>query len=165
MTNLRAIALTDTAFAPFGDVIEALGGSNAANQGRAERFDAPLNLANTDPRVPRLHTAIYRIKQSALPFELKLVERHPLSSQLFFPNSGARFLVCACTNLADGEPDLTTLQAFIGARHQGIVWRQGTWHSPFAALDADGDFLMQQWQGAGALDCEERPLEPFFSVS
>ena len=165
MTTLRATALTSAAFAPFGDVIEALGGSNAANQGRAERFDAPLNLANTDPRVPRLHTAIYRIKQSTLPFELKLVERHPLSSQLFFPNSGARFLVCACANLADGEPDLTTLQAFIGARHQGIVWRQGTWHSPFAALDADGDFLMQQWQGAGALDCEERPLEPFFSVS
>ena len=165
MKHIHAQPLESAAFAPFGDVIEALGGSNAANQGRAERFDAPLNLASTDPRVPRLHTAIYRIKRSALPFELKLVERHPLSSQLFFPNSGARFLVCACANLLDGEPDLTTLQAFIGARHQGIVWRQGTWHSPFAALDSDGDFLMQQWQGAGALDCEERPLEPFFSVS
>ncbi len=165
MTNLRAIALTNTTFAPFGDVIEALGNSSAANQGRAERFDTPLDLASTDARVPRLHTAIYRIKQSTPPFTLKLVERHPLSAQLFFPNSGARFLVCACTNLPDGEPDLSTLQAFIGERHQGIVWRKGVWHSPFAALDADGDFLMQQWQGAGALDCEERPLEPFFSVS
>ena len=27
-----------------------------------------------------------------------------------------------------------------------------------AALDADGDFLMQQWQGGGAPDCEEWPL-------
>lgn len=164
MPIIRTESLTSNAFAPFGDVIEALGNSNVANQGRAERFDAPLNLASTDARVPRLHTAIYRIKQSPLPFTLKLVERHPLSAQLFFPNLSARFLVCACANLSDGEPDLTTLQAFIGERHQGIVWRKGAWHSPFAALDADGDFLMQQWQGAGALDCEERPLEPLFSV-
>ena len=163
--HIHAQPLESAAFAPFGDVIEALGNSNAANQGRAERFDAPLNLANTDPRVPRLHTAIYRIKQSTLPFELKLVERHPLSSQLFFPNSGARFLVCACANLADGEPDLTTLQAFIGARHQGIVWRKGTWHSPFAALDADGDFLMQQWQGGSAEDCEEHHFESPFLIN
>ena len=72
--HIHAQPLESAAFAPFGDVIEALGNSNAANQGRAERFDAPLNLANTDPRVPRLHTAIYRIKQSTLPFELKLVK-------------------------------------------------------------------------------------------
>lgn len=155
---IRAEALTGQSFTPFGQVIEATGSSAGANQGRAERFDTSFDLACTDPRAPRLHTAIYRIRESVLPFELKLVERHPLSPQLFFPNSGRRFLVCACSTLADGEPDLAALCAFVGQRNQGIVWRAGVWHSPFAALDEDGDFLMQQWQGAGHLDCEERPL-------
>lgn len=153
---IPAVTLSAAAFAPFGQVIEATGGSSGANQGRAERFDTSFDLASTDPRAPRLHTAIYRIRESTLPFELKLVERHPLSPQLFFPNSGKRFLICACPNLPDGEPDLAALCAFIGQRSQGIVWHAGVWHSPFAALDADGDFLMQQWQGAGLLDCEER---------
>ena len=150
--------MTGRSFAPFGQVIQATGGWSLANQGRAERFDTTFDLTCTDPRAPRLHTAIYRIRESALPFELKLVERHPLSPQLFFPNSGKRFLICACPNLPDGEPDFAALCAFVGLRSQGIVWRADVWHSPFAALDADGDFLMQQWQGAGLLDCEERSL-------
>ena len=155
---MHAAVLTGESFAPFGQVIQAAGESSGTNQGRAVRFDTCVDLARTDLRAQRLHTAIYRIRLSTLPFELKLVERHPLSPQLFFPNSGKRFLICACPNLADGEPDLAALCAFVGQRSQGIVWHAGVWHSPFAALDADGDFLMQQWQGAGHLDCEERPL-------
>ena len=155
---MRAESLTAEAFAPFGQVFEAAGDSSAANQGRAQRFDTPLDMAGTDARAARLHTAIYRIRKSALPFALNLVERHSLSPQLFFPNSGARFLVCACPALGNGDPDLDGLRAFIGLRTQGIVWRTGVWHSPFAALDADGDFLMQQWQCGGPLDCEVRPL-------
>ena len=161
MQSIQAQALSAAAFAPFGDVIEALGASTTANQDRAQRFDAPLDMARVDARIAntaRLHTAIYRIKQSTLPFELGLVERHPLSPQLFFPNSGEGFLVCACPNLADGSPDLSALRAFIGRRTQGIVWRTGVWHSPFAALGADGDFLMQQWQCGGPEDCEEVTL-------
>ncbi len=176
-SSSRTIVATPLAaqdFAPFGDVIEARGDSSDANQGRAQRFDAPIDMARAgapDARGAggvgpdasatsmRLHTAIYRIRQSALPFALKLMERHPLSQQLFFPNSGARFLVCACPARGDGEPDLHALCAFVGQRTQGIVWRRGVWHSPFAALDADGDFLMQQWQCGGPADCEERPLD------
>ncbi len=183
---LRTIIATPLAaqnFAPFGQLIEALGDSSEANQGRAQRFDAPIDMARTDvtnaigsagataataaaeatvhaaAHAMRLHTAIYRIRRSALPFALNLMERHPLSQQLFFPNSGARFLVCACPALDNGEPDTGALRAFLGQRNQGIVWRRGVWHSPFAALDADGDFLMQQWQCGGPADCEERPFD------
>ena len=164
MQPVKIQALSAEAFAPFGEVIEALGTATAANQDRAQRFDAPLNMASVDARTTRLHTAIYRIKQSALPFQLTLMERHPLSPQLFFPNSGKRFLVCACPQLADGTPDLAQLRAFAGQHTQGIVWRTNVWHSPFAALDEDGDFLMQQWKCDGALDCEELPLAEPVSI-
>ena len=179
-SSLRTIVATPLAaenFAPFGQLIEARGDSSEANQGRAQRFDAPIDMARADvndasglanasgaaadsgAHPMRLHTAIYRIRQSALPFALKLMERHPLSQQLFFPNSGARFLLCACPAFSDGEPDLDGLRAFVGQHTQGIVWRRGVWHSPFAALDADGDFLMQQWQCGTPVDCEVRPLD------
>ena len=87
MQPVKIQALSAEAFAPFGEVIEALGIATAANQDCAQRFDAPINMASVDARTTRLHTAIYRIKQSALPFQLTLMERHPLSPQLFFPNS------------------------------------------------------------------------------
>jgi ureidoglycolate lyase len=158
MRRIVAVPLSVAVFAPFGDVVEAHGDANDANQGRARRFDLPFDLGTADPRAPRLGTAIYRVRASAWPFRLVLVERHPLSPQLFFPNAAGRFLVCACPDAGDGVPDLDRVAAFVGTRHQGIVWRRGAWHSSLAALDTDGDFLMQQWQGGGALDCEEWPL-------
>lgn len=155
---LHAGPLEAARFAPFGQVIEATGAPGAANQGRAQRFDTTIDLAPRDARAARLHTAVYRVLCSSLPFTLKVVERHPLSPQLFFPNSGERFLVCACPNLPDGNPDLAALQGFIGSCSQGIVWGAGVWHSPFAALGTGGDFLMQQWLSGSPLDCEEHHL-------
>lgn len=165
MRSVRAEPLTAVAFAPFGQVIEAQGAGASANQGRAERYDAAIDLAAADPRAAKLHTAVYRIEASRLPFEVRVVERHPLSPQLFFPNSGARFLVCTYPTLNDGAPDLEHVHAFIGRREQGIVYRSGVWHSPFVALDEAGDFLMQQWQCGGPLDCEERAVSTPFTVT
>ena len=163
--SVHAAPLTAAAFVRFGQVLEAGGDAASANQGRAARHDLEADIGFADARATRLHTAIYRIRQSALPCTLTVIERHRLSPQLFFPNSGARFLVCACPALDDGEPDLDSLQAFIGQHAQGIVWRAGVWHSPFAALDADGDFLMQQWQCGGADDCEERYVESPITIN
>ena len=163
--SVHAVPLSAAAFARFGQVLEAGGDAASANQGRAARHDLHAEIGVADARATRLHTAIYRIRHSVLPFALTVIERHPLSPQLFFPNSGARFLVCACPAQDDGEPDLDALHAFIGQHAQGIVWGAGVWHSPFVALDADGDFLMQQWQSGGVEDCEERALEPSITIA
>lgn len=164
MRNVEAVPLTAAAFARFGRVIDACGSATPANQGRAARHDVAIDLAQHDPRAPRLHAAVYRIEPSALPFVLTVVERHPLSPQLFFPNAAGCFLACACTMLADGEPDLAGLMAFVGRPSQGFVWNAGVWHAPLIALDAQGDFLMQQWQCGGPEDCEERRLATPFSI-
>jgi ureidoglycolate lyase len=154
---LRAAPLTAAAFARFGQVIEAAGVGAAANQGRATRIPLSLDLT-ADPRATRAAAAIYRIVPSALPFAMGVVERHPLSAQLFFPNHAARFLVCTLGNLPDGEPDLASARAFIGHASQGIVYRAGLWHGPLVALDAAADFLMQMHECGGPEDCEERTL-------
>lgn len=159
MRTLRAAPLTPAAFAPFGGVIAPGGESVAVNQGRGRRFDLALDLRPADARATRLAAAIYRIEPSILPFEVRVIERHPLSPQLFYPNRAGRFLVCVFAALDDGAPDTASAQAFIGHAGQGVVYRAGTWHGPLVALDTTGDFLMQMWESGGPQDCEERSLD------
>ncbi len=158
MAALSLTPLTQAAFARFGAVVEAGGESAAVNQGRGRRFDLAFDLASADPHAVRLVSAIYSIEASRLPFTLGVIERHPLSPQLFFPNRAGRFLVCVFDARADGEPNVDTAHAFVGSAVQGIVYRAGVWHGPLVALDAAGEFLMQMWQCDGPLDCEERRL-------
>lgn len=163
MRTLRATPLTHAAFARFGSVFEAGNEAVAANQGRARRFDLALDMAPADRRAARLASALYRIEASSLPFAIRVIERHPLSPQFFFPGHVGRFLVCVFDSGDAGEPDLDRACAFIGHRVQGLVYRAGVWHGPLVALDVPGDFLMQMWQCDGPLDCEEQTLEtPFF---
>lgn len=164
MRTLVATPLTSTSFARFGSVIDAGRESVVVNQGRGRRFDLAFDLAAADPRAHRLVSAIYSIEASSLPFTLGVIERHPLSAQLFFPNRAGRFLVCVFDAQADGEPDLDTARAFIGSAAQGIVYRAGVWHGPLVALNAPGESLMQMWQCDGPLDCEERVLSASISV-
>ena len=164
MRSLVAAPLTPASFARFGAVIEAGLESAAVNQGRGRRFELALDLAAADVRATRPVAALYSIEASSLPFTVKLIERHPLSPQLFFPNRAGRFLVCVFDAQADGEPDAHAAHAFIGNAAQGIVYRAGVWHGPLVALDAPADFLMQMWQCDGPLDCEERILAESLSI-
>ena len=165
MPTRTAAPLTQAAFARFGSVIEAGRESAAVNQGRGRRFDLALDLAPTDRRAARLASALYRIEASSLPFAVRVIERHPLSPQFFFPGFAGRFLVCVFDSGDDGEPDLDRACAFIGQRAQGIVYRAGVWHGPLVALDVPAGFLMQMWQCDGPLDCEERILATPFGVA
>lgn len=155
---LRAQPLTRDAFSPFGDVIGLeLSGGHSANQGTATRFDRVAKLVSHRPQAePNL--AVFRSVAKTLPFEVRLLERHPCSTQMFVPLACQRFLVVVCPEDARGEPDVTRLRAFVGGPGQGVNYRPGTWHHPIIALDGAADLLMLAWEDGSALDCEERPL-------
>jgi ureidoglycolate lyase len=155
---LQAQPLTREAFAPFGDVIGLeLGAGSSANQGTATRYDRIAQLTSTRPEAqPNL--AVFRSVAKALPFEVRLVERHLCSSQMFVPLSCRRFLVVVCPSDARGEPDLSQLRAFLCGPGQGVNYRAGVWHHPIIALDGPAEFLMLAWEAGTALDCEERLL-------
>ncbi|MBN1206893.1 MAG: ureidoglycolate lyase [Myxococcaceae bacterium] len=155
---LRAQPLTREAFAPFGDVIGLeLAGGTSANQGTATRYDRVAQLASSRPGAqPNL--AVFRSVAKALPFEVRLLERHPCSTQLFVPLACRRFLVVVCPDDARGEPAVARLHAFVCGPGQGVNYRAGVWHHPIIALDEAADFLMLAWEDGTARDCEERPL-------
>ena len=74
----------------------------------------------------------------SFPFTLRLLERHPYSSQVFVPLNVGKvkgYLVVVCLNNEDDDkPDLSTLNAFVVPSTQGISYYPGVWHHPMIAL-------------------------------
>lgn len=156
--RVQAQLLTAEAFAPWGDVVSAgLQEGKAANQGTAVRFDWSAALESTRPGA-RPNLAVFRSVPKTLPFEVRLLERHPCSTQAFLPMRCSRYLICTAPTLDDGSPDVANLAAFLCGPGQGINYRRNVWHHPIIALDEPGEFAMLAWEDGGRDDCVERPL-------
>jgi len=150
--TLAVEVLTREAFEPFGDVIEFAGRAHySINAGTAERYHdlAALDVAAAGGK-PII--SLCRAQPVALPFELRLMERHPLSSQAFIPLSGLPFLIVVAP--PGHELDVGTLRAFRSDGRQGVNYGRGTWHHPLLALERISEFLIVDREGDGN-NCDE----------
>lgn len=152
MSHLALRPLSRDAFAAFGDVIEA-GAARVVyeiNDGTAQRFH---DLARIDTASEAGHTvlSLFRAQPRDFPFEIAMLERHPLGSQAFVPLQGARYIVVVAEH-PDAEP-----QAFLADAGQGVNYRPGVWHHPLIALDQSSDFLVIDRAGPGA-NCDAMAL-------
>jgi ureidoglycolate lyase len=149
---LRIEPLTRAAFAPFGEVIEAEAAASviAINDGTALRYHdlAAVDVAGEG----RAAISRVRAEPRALPFEVRMLERHPLGSQAFVPLSPELRYVVVVAARADATP-----RAFLASHGQGVNYRRGTWHHPLIALDRVSDFIVVDRVGAGA-NCDELAL-------
>lgn len=138
--------LTREAYAPFGQVIETAGAHHfPINNGLTERYHdlAKVELGGVHPR-PLI--SIARGKPYALPLTLKMVERHPLGSQAFYPLSSRPFLSIVAPD-EGGEPGKP--RAFRCAPGQGINMAMNTWHGVLTPLEEESDFLLIDRGGEG----------------
>lgn len=145
--SFTARPLTREAFAPFGDVIEKPGAhSFATNQDTAIRYHdlARLQLGAEDGRP--LVSIFEATVPAKLPVRLRLLERHPISSQAFIPLGTTPYLVVVAPG--KGAPDPAAIEVFAPAPGQGINFAPATWHHPLIALAA-GDFLVIDRTGPG----------------
>jgi ureidoglycolate lyase len=150
--RLPIAPLSRQGFAGFGDVVETEGHAHyPINAGTAERYDdlATVEVAAAGGR-PII--SICRAAPHALPIRLRLMERHPLSSQAFIPLSAVPFLVVVAP--AGGPLELEKVVAFRSNGRQGVNYRRGTWHHPLLALERVCDFLIVDRGGQGE-NCEE----------
>lgn len=159
MRPLRVEPLTRAAFAPFGDVIEADSANDRynVNDGTATRFH---DLARIDTALDNGQPviSIFRAQPRELPFDIHMLERHPLGSQAFVPlDPAASFVVVVA---ADPQ---TPPRAFLAHHGQGINYHRGTWHHPLIALDRVGDFLVIDRDGEGD-NCDEVVLESSWRI-
>lgn len=163
--NLIPRCLTAENFLDYGEVVSAASARAVfpVNDGRAQRF-AQLATQKSHPPGLTQELSLYRVSPSTLPLVVSYFERHPLSSQLFYPLCATRYLVVACPSAADGQPDASRAQAWVASPGIGINYHAGVWHYPLAALDEGGDFLMLMAQSGGLQDCEIATLATPFSV-
>ena len=116
--EIRAEELTSEGFAAFGDVIERdPGAAVAINGGEVLRHH---DLARVDVTADggRPVISIFQVmKPATLPFRLRLMERHLLSSQAFMPLAGSTYLVAVAP--PGPEPGTDTITLFRGARWRG----------------------------------------------
>ncbi|WP_199101523.1 ureidoglycolate lyase [Aquitalea sp. ASV11] len=152
---LRAEALTAKAFRPFGEVMEAGPEARqfAINGGNTMRFH---DLAQLDAGPDgRLMVSIFRGQPRSLPFELRMMERHPHGSQAFMPLSGLPYLVVVAPPGA--APTADTLRVFLAGPQQGVNYAAGVWHHPLLALHQPCDFLVLDRDGSTP-NCDEVQL-------
>jgi ureidoglycolate lyase len=151
--SLEILPLTRSAFAPYGDVIEADPSTmRLINNGTTERFHAlaePVVVGQPE----RLIFNIFRGQPRRFPYEVGMMERHPYGSQSFVPLSGRPFLVGVSQD-EDGKPGPPRI--FLARADQGVNYFADTWHHPLMALGEVSDFLVVDRDNTAA------NLEEFF---
>jgi ureidoglycolate lyase len=153
--------LTPEAYAPYGKVLMASPRGepgHVANLGTALRFDDVVDCKNLRKDTAALKVKIFR--STPVPFErrpLALLEKHPLSTQLFIPMNAARYVVVVA--LGGNRPDLTTLSAFCVSGPRGISYAPGVWHHPMLVVDKETDFVVFVHEDGAVEDCVDVPAE------
>ena len=153
-----ALRLTPGPSAPFGEVVAAgIGPGRSGNQGRARVWDRLSPLVNERPgAAPNL--GVFRTgpwPEDSV--DVRVLERHPRSTQVFVPMTASRYLVIVAPPTA--EPDLAGLRAFLVGPDQGVTYRPGVWHHPLIALDRAADFVCLVWEDGGPEDCDLRVVD------
>lgn len=154
--SIKVQPLTASAFAPYGDVLEATGTPDKIiNQGMCGRFHDRAQMDFTDGRAG---ISIFQGEKRSLPLTLDLVERHPEGSQAFVPMSADPFLVVVATDNAGTPVDP---RAFVTTAGQAINFHRGTWHGVLTPLSTPGLFAVIDRIGAGDNLQEHRFDQPY----
>jgi ureidoglycolate lyase len=147
MTIITPKPLSAESFTAFGDVIEVSDNAKhfSINDGFTERYHdlAEINVENSKGR-PLIN--IFRSTPLPQPIKVKMMERHPLSSQAFMPLGDQPYLVVVAPK---GNFDVTKLEIFLATSEQGVNYHAGTWHHYCLALNCSSDFLVVDRGGAG----------------
>ena len=156
MKKLKIERLSKEAFADFGDVVEAAEWTThyTINGGNTERYHDLMQIDVDEQGYPIV--SIFRGQARQFPFEICMMERHPLGSQCFVPMSGRPYLVAVAKK--GDQLDVGDVRVFLASGAQGVNYARGVWHHPLLAIDEVSDFLIIDRAGPGN-NCEERFFE------
>ncbi|CAR25887.1 hypothetical protein ZYGR_0A04600 [Zygosaccharomyces rouxii] len=163
MTSMIAEALTIESFAPYGSIIspdEEISkldeSAKNANQGTAikllkrSKVENPLtqqvpnwNLFRCFSQ-PHLKISLHAkdsTKAATINHSIRVLEKHPYSSQTFLPMgcSSQEFgylVVVALENPETKKPDISTARAFLCKGNQAVTYGAGVWHAPMIVVGA-----------------------------
>ena len=145
MLTLSIAPLTKAGFAPFGEVVETADVKpKLINEGFAERFD---DLANIDVATEggEVNISLFIGSARPVPLVIKLMERHPLGSQLFMPLSETPgWWWCAPIRVIP-----SSYRAFAASGRQGVNYARNCWHHPLLVVARRQSVHRDRPKGAG----------------
>ena len=149
MLHIQPQRLTREAFASFGDVIEIEGSEQfEINSGYTTRvhdlIDVQLGGENA-----RAQFSFFLGRPR--PLEIKMLEKHPLGSQAFYPVDNKRWLVVVAS-----EPEPEAVCAFWATGRQGVNYHQNVWHHPLLVLKPQQFVIIDR--GGDGHNCNEVEL-------
>ena len=145
MDVLTPKPLSQEVFKEFGEVIELENGRHfSINYGLTTKYQ---DLATIDTSKNNGHTQVnlFHTRPVAMPHRVRILERHPLGSQLFMPMDDYPFLVLV--SRPAGEITFQDLVLFITNGKQAVNLYRNTWHhyhlvlreSRFIVIDRGGE--------------------------
>ena len=143
--TIKPMPLSHKKFAPFGDVIEK---NNACsfliNEGNAMRFN---DLAKVDVEYldGQASINIFCAQATSFPLHLKILERHRLGSQAFYPLQNHPYLVVVANSMRGTS--ISGIKIFKAKGTQGVNYHRGVWHHPLIALQPNSDFIVIDRRG------------------
>ncbi|KAF9931998.1 Allantoicase [Modicella reniformis] len=176
LATIVPVAITNENFARWGQLVrlpDADPNAVQVNQGTAQKFSHLAEFVNlrppkTDSASPNpsltsatANVAIFKCyKPVAAPqFEIRLLERHSYSSQMFIPMGGdgnGSYVVVTAENGPNDKPLLSTLQAYRCNNSLGINYKPNVWHHPMIVIEKPVQFLtITHESGVAQDDCEE----------
>jgi len=149
MLTIKPQPLTREAFAPFGDVIQ-IEGSNQfeINSGYTTRVHDLIDI-QLGGESARAQFSFFLGRPR--PLEIKMLEKHPLGSQAFYPIEDKRWLVVVAST-----PEPESVCAFWASGRQGVNYHQNVWHHPLLVIEPQQFVIIDR--GGDGHNCDEVEL-------
>lgn len=155
-TIIHVETLTETAFAPFGRI---LGQPETPADAEREDMQAWVNISDLwgmEPTNPMW--SFLRAKRHTL--GVVKLERHVKAAKAIIPLEGSCVLLVADGDgpeVADGNPDESTIRAFLLDGSQGVFLPRGCWHWVLFSVTDEATFMLLMEQDI-VNDIEEREI-------
>ena len=149
MLTIKPQPLTREAFAPFGDVIQ-IEGSNQfeINSGYTTRVHDLIDIQlGGESAKAQFSFFLGRPR----PLEIKMLEKHPLGSQAFYPIEDKRWLVVVAS-----APEPESVCAFWASGRQGVNYHQNVWPHPLLVIEPQQFVIIDR--GGDGHNCDEVEL-------
>lgn len=149
MLTIKPQPLTREAFAPFGDVIQIEGSNHfEINSGYTTRVHDLIDI-QLGGESARAQFSFFLGRPR--PFEIKMLEKHPLGSQAFYPIEDKRWLVVVAS-----APEPESVCAFWASGRQGVNYHQNVWHHPLLVIEPQQFVIIDR--GGDGHNCDEVEL-------
>ena len=150
MLTIKPQPLTREAFAPFGDVIQIEGSDQfEINSGYTTRVHDLIDIQLGGENA-RAQFSFFLGRPR--PLEIKMLEKHPLGSQAFYPIEDKRWLVVVAS-----APEPESICAFWATGKQGVNYHSNVWHHPLLVIEPQQFVIIDR--GGDGHNCDEIELD------